>query len=55
MENSVFCEIYQRLTLWKTRENGGFQSLIPDEREVLHQKTSVNASKQHIRQVLTDR
>ena len=35
-ENSVFCEIYQRLTLWKTRENAGFQSLTPDEREVLH-------------------
>ena len=32
----MFCEIYQRLTLWKTRENAGFQSLTTDEREVLH-------------------
>ena len=24
------------LTLWKTRENAGFQSLTPDESEVLH-------------------
>ena len=36
MENSVFCEIYRRLSLWKTRENAGFQLLTPDEREVLH-------------------
>ena len=35
VENSVFCEIYQRLALWKIRENTGFQSLTPDEREVL--------------------
>ena len=35
VENSVFCEIYQRLALWKTSEKAGFQSLTPDEREVL--------------------
>ena len=38
VENSLFCEIYHRLALWKTRENAGFQSLTPDEREVLHPK-----------------
>ena len=38
MENSVFCEIYRHLALWKTRENAGFQLLTLDEREVLHRE-----------------
>ena len=38
MENSVFCEIYRHLVLWKTRENAGFQLLTLDEREVLHRE-----------------